>query len=63
MLSAAAVNVTKSVLSVGGHGSLRGKGLHSIRYKMLGNSFAIPVIRWIGRRIQHAMRESLRVAA
>lgn len=24
------------------------------RYKMLGNSFAVPVIHWIGQKIQHA---------
>lgn len=28
------------------------------RYKMLGNSFAVPVIRWIGERIENASRES-----
>lgn len=29
------------------------------RYKMLGNSFAVPVIRWIGQRIQVAAESSL----
>ena len=24
----------------------------SVRYKAIGNSFAVPVIRWIGERIQ-----------
>ena len=24
------------------------------RYKMIGNSFAVPVIRWIGRQLQAA---------
>ncbi len=26
------------------------------RYKALGNSWAVPCVRWIGRRIQHAIR-------
>ncbi|MGO1073589.1 DNA cytosine methyltransferase [Lysobacter sp. CA199] len=26
------------------------------RYKMLGNSFAVPVVAWIGRQIAHAMQ-------
>jgi DNA (cytosine-5)-methyltransferase 1 len=26
------------------------------RYKALGNSWAVPVVRWIGRRIQNAMK-------
>lgn len=26
------------------------------RYKMLGNSFAVPVVAWIGRQIDHAMQ-------
>ncbi len=33
------------------------------RYKMLGNSFAVPVIRWIGQRIQIAHTWLLRAAA
>jgi len=33
------------------------------RYKMLGNSFAVPVIRWIGQRIQIAHTWLLRPAA
>lgn len=30
------------------------------RYKALGNSFAVPVVRWIGERIQavHAIQEA-----
>lgn len=31
------------------------------RYKMLGNSFAVPVIRWIGQQIQRAHAESKRL--
>lgn len=27
---------------------------HDARYKMLGNSFAVMVIHWIGQQIQHA---------
>ncbi|WP_313033754.1 DNA cytosine methyltransferase [Stenotrophomonas acidaminiphila] len=33
------------------------------RYRMLGNSFAVPVIRWIGQRIQIAHTWLLRAAA
>jgi DNA (cytosine-5)-methyltransferase 1 len=28
------------------------------RYKALGNSWAVPVVRWIGRRIHHAVQGS-----
>jgi DNA (cytosine-5)-methyltransferase 1 len=35
----------------------RGKPMaDSSRYKMLGNGFAIPVLAWIGRRIEEALR-------
>jgi DNA (cytosine-5)-methyltransferase 1 len=30
----------------------------SPRYKMLGNSFAVPVVRWIGEQIARAHAES-----
>ena len=33
------------------------------RYRMLGNSFAVPVIRWIGQRIDLAMKSASRDAA
>lgn len=33
------------------------------RYKMLGNSFAVPVIRWIGEQIQRAHRIEMEQAA
>jgi DNA (cytosine-5)-methyltransferase 1 len=33
------------------------------RYKMLGNSFAVPVIRWIGTRIDAAVHAALEKAA
>jgi DNA (cytosine-5)-methyltransferase 1 len=29
------------------------------RYKALGNSFAVPVVRWIGRRIEEALRSEV----
>ena len=39
--------------------SLRGPGLEECpdgpRYKAIGNSKAVPVVRWIGQRIQHAI--------
>lgn len=33
------------------------------RYRMLGNSFAVPVIRWIGQRIDVAIKSASREAA
>jgi len=27
------------------------------RYKAIGNSWAVPVVRWIGRRIQHELEK------
>lgn len=35
---------------------------NSPRYKALGNSWAVPNVRWIGRRIQAALRNSYRPA-
>jgi DNA (cytosine-5)-methyltransferase 1 len=38
--------------------SFKGKlALDSPRYKAIGNSKAVPVVRWIGRRIQRMMRQ------
>jgi len=31
------------------------------RYKMLGNGFAIPVLAWIGRRIEEALEAGKRM--
>jgi DNA (cytosine-5)-methyltransferase 1 len=36
----------------------RGMMADGPRYKMLGNSFAVPVIRWIGQQIERASRAS-----
>jgi DNA (cytosine-5)-methyltransferase 1 len=33
------------------------------RYKALGNSWAVPVVRWIGRRIDAALRAQALEAA
>lgn len=44
----------------------RGKGADECpdgpRYKALGNSMAVPVMRWIGRRLATAMKNSLHIA-
>ena len=42
----------------------RGKPMaDGARYRMLGNSFAVPVIRWIGAQIERASAAKLQVAA
>lgn len=42
----------------------RGKAMaDGPRYKILGNSFAVPVIRWIGTRIDAASQAALEIAA
>jgi DNA (cytosine-5)-methyltransferase 1 len=37
-------------------GAWRVKDVDGPRYKALGNSWAVPVVRWIGRRIEQALR-------
>ena len=39
------------------HLTERKEGPYSPRYKAIGNSFAVPVVRWIGERIAMADKE------